>query len=100
MPSAGQDAGAASAPNEATNAERVQSPSRLWPGGLSDLARGRGHAPGFADVAIAATARRHDLTMLSRNRRHFATMDIAVIDPYEQLPPPGAAAGRRRPAPQ
>ena len=33
-------------------------------GALSDLARGRGHAPGFADIAIAATARRHDLTVL------------------------------------
>jgi predicted nucleic acid-binding protein len=31
---------------------------------LADLARGRGHSPGFADIAIAATARRHDLTIL------------------------------------
>ncbi|HEY4975813.1 MAG TPA: O-antigen ligase family protein [Gaiellaceae bacterium] len=38
MPSAGQDTGAASAPSEAVNAERAQSPGRLWPGGLSDLA--------------------------------------------------------------
>jgi predicted nucleic acid-binding protein len=30
-------------------------------GTLADLARGRGHSPGFADVVIAATARRHDL---------------------------------------
>jgi toxin FitB len=56
-------------------------------GALSDLARGRGHAPGFADVAIAATARHHGLTMLSRNARHFAAMDIAVVDPFERLPP-------------
>jgi predicted nucleic acid-binding protein len=55
-------------------------------GALSDLARGRGHAPGFADVAIAATSRHHGLTMLSRNERHFAAMDIAVIDPFERLP--------------
>ena len=55
-------------------------------GALSDLARGRGHVPGFADVAIAATARRHGLTMLSRNERHFAAMDIAAIDPFERLP--------------
>jgi toxin FitB len=53
---------------------------------LSDLARGRGHAPGFADVAIAATALRHDLTILSRNTRHFAAMDTAVVDPFQQLP--------------
>lgn len=55
-------------------------------GALSDLARGRGHAPGFADIAIAATARQHDLTILSRNGRHFAPMDVAVIDPLRALP--------------
>jgi toxin FitB len=55
-------------------------------GALSDLARGRGHAPGFADVAIAATARRHDLTILWRNARDFAPMDAAVADPFERLP--------------
>jgi len=55
-------------------------------GALSDLARGRGHAPGFADVAIAATARRHDLTILSRNARDFVIMDVPVVDPFESLP--------------
>jgi hypothetical protein len=55
-------------------------------GTLADLARGRGHSPGFADIAIAATARRHDLTILSRNERHFAPMDAVVIDPFQQLP--------------
>jgi predicted nucleic acid-binding protein len=55
-------------------------------GALSDLARGRGHAPGFADIVIAATARRHDLTILSRNERHFAPMDAVVVDPFERLP--------------
>lgn len=52
-------------------------------GTLSDLARGRGHSPGFADIAIAATARRHGLTILSRNTRHFAAMDARVIDPMQ-----------------
>ena len=55
-------------------------------GALADRARGRGHAPGFADIAIAATAHRHDLTILSRNTRHFAPMDVAVIDPFQKLP--------------
>jgi toxin FitB len=55
-------------------------------GTLSDLARGRGHAPGFADVAIAATARRHGLTMLSRNERHFALMDVAVVNIFDRPP--------------
>ena len=54
-------------------------------GGLADLARGRGHSPGFADIAIAATARRHRLTVLTRNSRDFASMDIAVVDPYHGL---------------
>ena len=55
-------------------------------GALADLARGRGHSPGFADIAIAATARRHDLTILSRNARHFASVDVAVIDPFRAPP--------------
>jgi toxin FitB len=59
-------------------------------GALSDLAqRGRGHGPGFADVAIAATARRHDLTILSRNVRHFAAMDVVIVDPFQELPQNG-----------
>ncbi len=56
-------------------------------GALSDLARGHGHAPGFADIAIAATARRHQLAILSRNERHFAAMEVTVIDPFRRLPP-------------
>ena len=55
-------------------------------GALADLARGRGHSPGFADIAIAATAHRHDLTILSRNERHFAPMDLVVADPFETPP--------------
>jgi hypothetical protein len=55
-------------------------------GDLSDCARGRGHSPGFADVAIAATALRHGLAVLSRNKRHFAAMDVTAVDPYQELP--------------
>jgi predicted nucleic acid-binding protein len=62
------------------------SPTAEIAGTLSDLARGRGHSPGFADVIIAATARRHDLTILSCNVRHFAPMDAAVIDIFQELP--------------
>jgi len=56
-------------------------------GALTDLARGRGQAPGFADIVMAATARRHELTILSRNDRHFAPMDVRVIDPLRKLSP-------------
>jgi toxin FitB len=55
-------------------------------GALSDLARSRGRLPGLADVIIAATARQHDLIILSRNERHFVPMDVAVIDPFQRLP--------------
>ena len=55
-------------------------------GALSDRARSLGHAPGFADIAVAATARRHDLIILSRNRRHFAPMEVPVLDPFDKLP--------------
>lgn len=64
----------------------LDSPTAEIAGALSDLARGRGHAPGFADIAIAATARRHELIILSRNARHFTPMDVAVIDPLQALP--------------
>lgn len=56
-------------------------------GELSDRARGRGHAPGFADIIIAATARQHALTILSRNVRHFESLDVPVLDPFSELPP-------------
>lgn len=44
-------------------------------GVLADLARGRSHSPSLADIAIAATARRHGLTILSRNTRHFELLE-------------------------
>ncbi|MBR1195906.1 type II toxin-antitoxin system VapC family toxin [Bradyrhizobium sp. AUGA SZCCT0240] len=56
-------------------------------GALSDRARGLGHAPGLADVIIAATAQRRGLTILSRNLRHLEPLGVAVIDPFVKLPP-------------
>lgn len=56
-------------------------------GELSDRARGQGHAPGFADLIIAATARQHTLTILSRNVRHFEPLGVPVHDPFRELPP-------------
>lgn len=55
-------------------------------GMLTDHARARGQNPGFADIAIAATASRHGLTLLTRNVRHFAFFDLPVIDPFVALP--------------
>jgi hypothetical protein len=55
-------------------------------GHLSDRARGRGQAPGFADLAIAATAQSRGLVVLTRNLRHFVTIDVAAHDPFTRLP--------------
>jgi predicted nucleic acid-binding protein len=57
-------------------------------GVLSDRARGLGHAPGFSDIIIAATAQRHGLTILSRHVRHFAPLAVPVFDPFTALPQP------------
>lgn len=59
-------------------------------GELSDRARGQGHAPGFADIIIAATARQHALTILSRNVRHFEPLGVTVLDPSRCLRRSGA----------
>jgi predicted nucleic acid-binding protein len=55
-------------------------------GALSDRALATGWHPGFADVAIAATAKAHGLVLLTRNGRHFGALGIAFIDPIEGLP--------------
>lgn len=55
-------------------------------GSLSDQARGQGWSPGLADIIIAATGRRHGLTILSRNVRHFTPFGVKVIDPFASLP--------------
>ena len=65
----------------------LDTPTARIAGRLSDRARGQGHAPGFADIIIAATARQHALTILSRNARHFAPLGVPVLDPFIRLPP-------------
>lgn len=51
------------------------------------LDRARAHQPGFEDIAIAATAQVHDLTVLTRNMRHFEPLEVRALDPFESLPP-------------
>jgi predicted nucleic acid-binding protein len=53
---------------------------------FSDRARGQGQAPGLADIIIAATARQHGLTILSRNLKHFEPLGVRVLDPFAALP--------------
>jgi predicted nucleic acid-binding protein len=55
-------------------------------GALSDFARGKGLAPGFADIMIAATARSRGLTVLTRNTRHFEPFALPAINPFDRLP--------------
>ncbi|MBC8792131.1 MAG: VapC toxin family PIN domain ribonuclease [Tagaea sp. CACIAM 22H2] len=55
-------------------------------GTLSDRAIAAGRHPGFADIAIAATALAHDLLLLTGNGKHFAPLGIAFNDPAEGLP--------------
>ena len=55
-------------------------------GRLMDNAREAGHSPGFADIAIAATAESQGLTILTGNLRRFAPLGIAAVDPFQTLP--------------
>lgn len=50
------------------------------------LDEARSFNPGFADMAIAATAAAHGLTLLSGNVRHFAPLGIKLHDPFLSLP--------------
>jgi toxin FitB len=56
-------------------------------GGLADRAQSLGRAPGFADVAIAATVQLRGLTLLTRNARHFEPLGVPFLDPFVRLPP-------------
>lgn len=54
-------------------------------GALNDRARGLGLAPGFADILIASTAKRNDLTVVTRNAAHFEQLGVRLFDPWSQL---------------
>jgi predicted nucleic acid-binding protein len=56
-------------------------------GTLSDMARGQGHAPGLADIIIAATAQHHGLIVLTRNMKDFAPLGVPTLNPFAALPP-------------
>jgi toxin FitB len=55
-------------------------------GALTDRARAAGSHPGFADIAIAATAERHDLLLLTANVRDFRAIGVRYANPFEALP--------------
>ena len=60
-------------------------PAACLAGELADRAHAAGRSPGFADVAIAATAGIRRLTILTHNLRHFTPIGVAAIDPLEML---------------
>jgi predicted nucleic acid-binding protein len=51
-------------------------------GGLDDAARAVGRHPGFADVAIAAIAKAHELVVVTLNQRHFEPLEVEVFNPF------------------
>ena len=53
---------------------------------IADAHAARGLAPEWPDVIIAATARAHSMTLLTRNIRHFQAAGIPIIDPFTTLP--------------
>jgi predicted nucleic acid-binding protein len=57
-------------------------------GAIEANAMSSGHAPGLADVIIAATARVRRLTVLTRNLRHFVPLEIPAFNPFQSLPEP------------
>ena len=61
-------------------------PASRLAGELMDKACAAGRAPGFADIAIAATAASRRLTILTRNLRHFAPLGVPTTDPFDTLP--------------
>ena len=64
-------------------------------GRMIDLARAAGHAPGFGDIAIAATAQANGLTILSGNIKHFKPICGSILNPFDRLPPlPDATRSR------
>jgi predicted nucleic acid-binding protein len=55
-------------------------------GAISEAAVAAGRHPGYADVLIAATARAHDLMLLTANSKHFDAIGVANADPSRKLP--------------
>ena len=55
-------------------------------GAFSEAAVAIGRHPGYADVLIAATARVHDLLLLTANAKHFDMLGVANADPSRQAP--------------
>jgi len=51
-------------------------------GALSDAALAVGRRPGFADIAIAGTAKANELVVVTFNQRHFDLLGVEVVNPF------------------
>jgi predicted nucleic acid-binding protein len=55
-----------------------------WAGGRwAGEGEAKGRKINIADGLIAATALEHDLTVVTRNTRDFASFGIAILNPWE-----------------
>jgi predicted nucleic acid-binding protein len=54
-------------------------------GRMDDAITAKGRNPGLADIIIAATAKAHDLTILTANERHFEALEVWYMNPLERL---------------
>lgn len=61
----------------------VPATARLW-GELDALARSAGHQASASDGLIAATAREHNLHVMTRNVAHFQPLGTLVINPWNE----------------
>lgn len=57
-------------------------PAARLAGRMKDQALAKGHTPAFPDLAIAATAATHGFTVLTRNVRHFAPLEVPLLNPF------------------
>lgn len=53
-------------------------------GRLRALARRHGKTAPVIDALVAAIGRRHGLTLVTRNERDFAAIDVPIINPWER----------------
>jgi toxin FitB len=51
-------------------------------GPLADAAQAVGRHPRFADVAIAAIAKAHELVVVTFNQRHFEPLAVELFNPF------------------
>ena len=53
---------------------------------VTDRSKAAGTFPGLSDVVIAATAIANDMSLLTRNIRHFSALGVGAVNPFERLP--------------